>query len=278
MATFPSLPGPRLPYDKDGTIVQTHLYLDWSGLSSVVSDANKSLLNSERLSYAPLDTGGGSGGGGWSWLFPTPTRLLGYAIHWTGQHGKTIEYSTDTTVINDGTWVALAANVAPLSRMGHRSITNVDIANVKAIRIRGVQNYSNVSIAFAALYGTNTLTGLKTWHPTLNQEAVTADFDFGDMYLNHSISVKQFRIKNTSSMTANNITVSLRSNTNDLTPSTTSYASLSLDNVSYGATVNLGNLAPGAISGIVYVKYAPVSPLLTGPWVFTVDSTAASWS
>ncbi|MCA9301597.1 hypothetical protein KC974_03510, partial [Candidatus Saccharibacteria bacterium] len=101
--------------------------------------------------------------------------------------------------------------------------------------------------------------------------------DFGNIP-QRSNSTKQFKVVNNSStQTATNITVSLDAPA-DASPSLIGQLQVSTDNIAYANAVNIGNLAPGASSGTLYIKDTIANNAQLSVWSARIIAHAVSWS
>lgn len=266
MAGFYSdVPAHRFALDVDGTVFK-HLDVNKTTLSDA-STTKASVLDTDsdyHQFYSVDDWEGGGVKGYYVLVFPELRNIDAYfiALSGTGAMGYNLEYSSNTTDGLDGTWTVATANWSfstTLSPNYRTAIVPQVLTNVKSLRfgwgVTGGSYSEQFRIQTMHLYGS--IVGgqnpdrLRFWHPTLDQEASGAHFDFGDVPVG-TFTTKQFRIKNNSAtLTANSITLS---------KSSASFADVdtgltfSSDNSSYTTTLGIGNLAPGAISPILYVR------------------------
>lgn len=193
-----------------------------------------------------------------------------------------IEWSPNTTNGLDGTWYAAGmpngynANTMNFDswRSGFKIMTGVSGAT--ALRMHAtLSGYKIVNVYILHLYGKKTAGQTPNDILFLDAEAGDMEFpvplEFGDLRTN-TFLVRQIKVKNSSAtLTANAIVLTV------LDPST--HITISVDNVNYGTTQNVGNLAPGASSVVYYVKCllgvapqplgpdrAPISAEVTGGW------------
>jgi hypothetical protein len=202
--------------------------------------------------------------------------------------------SADTTTGSDGTWTDRVSGgftgqvpTKPAFRTtgtaGTANVINpLVVAGVRGVRVRGhTTTPSEFNPAVFHVYG-SIATGqnpnrVDLWHPTLDQPIAGADFDLGDIQ-QLSTATKTFRIKNRSStQTANSITLGMIELTPSI-PSATSQSGLSSDGTTFTSSLSLGNLAPGALSGVLtYRRISSVTASL-GPWSMRLAASAASWT
>lgn len=194
-------------------------------------------------------------------------------------------WSADTTNGIDGTWTGFTAATsknAPNAYPYYRnSIVPLSLTNIRAIKcnlyMRNDYNGPS-SIRSIHIYGrpSTPIEKLELWHPTLDERVGGAYFDWGDAQRTTNAS-KTFRVKNTSaSLTANSISITFEA----LTDSTPTYDSMHTfsDGGAYAGTINIGNLAPGALSGTITVKRDMPSNSPLGLWAGRINTTATSWT
>jgi len=196
-----------------------------------------------------------------------------------------VETSLNTTNGLDGAWVSLttfteAEFETPIGVSARTGIKSVSALGVKGIRLKHVGDNGGGQMTFN-VYGTVTagqsIDRLAFWHPTLDQELTPAYLDWGDVPRNTN-ETRQLRVKNLSAAkTANTPRVALDALT-DTSPSVVGQHAVSTDNATWLSQVNLSNLAPGAISPVVYVKRT--TPLTAQPsiWSIRVFAEATTWS
>lgn len=253
---YPDVPGHRFAYDMDGTILRTTL--NDGGPTNI--DGYMTDLNNEDYStnWSTDETGTRR----LAFVFPELRNLDGYFVCWTRENYWTLdelEYSTDTTDGHDGSW-SIAED--PWNRKGavdpyyRDSINTLNLTGIKGIRfVLHNSSYTRKQYFRAVhLYGSipsgENPDRLRFWHPSNDQEIDPAHFDWGDIPQGAS-QTRQFRIKNNStSMTANNISLA----TGALTHAMDDGLQFSADDTTYSSTLNIGDLAAEAVSGVVYVK------------------------
>jgi hypothetical protein len=202
-----------------------------------------------------------------------------------------VETSTNTTNGIDGTWtnqgnyVNTGNIVTPI--LLRNSITSLSVAGVKAMRwlnasgAGGARNVRGLQL-FGAIAAGETPDRLRMWHPTLdeplddNTSADGAFFDWGDIQRN-TTSDKTFRIKNNSAtLTANGIVISQQTLT-DTTPSVNSQFTFS-DGGAFASSIDIGNLAPGAISVVVTKRFTRPSNAILSLWTSRTIANPTSWT
>lgn len=275
---YPDVPSWRMPIDRDGTIgVKVS-----GGVVTQMSHADLVVLNNENSDEIAL------GGAFAAFIFPEKRDLDGYFATWNGDIGPNladVQVSPNSTNGLDGTWTTYSANRTgnyTWDGQQYRSaIVSATALGIKAFRLRPTAAAGGTQLGTMHLYG-EPVPGenphrLAIWHPTLDQRVGPAYFDWGDVPRSSS-EERTFRVKNLSpSLTANSIRVAMEALT-DTAPSVVGQHALSLDGTLYVAQVNIGALAPGAISSIVRLRRVTPSNAVFGPWVMRTFAGADSWS
>lgn len=218
-----------------------------------------------------------------AFIFPELRDVDGYLFIRSAYGSITVYTSVNTTNGIDGTWVQIQApyvppvTVVPQYREQIRSSTALGI---RSIRFTGNVNNSPFNMA-VHLYGeispAQNPNRLVLWHPTLDQRVTPSFFDWGDVPRSSSAD-KTFRVKNLSAtLSANSIRVAQDVLT-DTTPSVPGQHTLSTDGTTFLAQVNVGTLAPGAISAITTLRRVTPSNAVLSLWAHRVFAEANSWS
>jgi|GEM_PF-1573539 len=295
--TYPSIPGNRFALDQDGTIVK------WRNFTTLGlwTDISTSIVQTQLLttsSSVDMQTGSENNYVQVSLAFPEVRAIDGIYAHFgfvsvsSSATNFTWESSADTTDGTDGTWAAFTLaftalgshiNKSQSSKPYYRSdIAPLTLVTIKGIRVRWNStsyNYGTPHSMFVLqVYGSRPTAGvdrLAFWHPTLDQAIAPAALDFGDIPQGNS-GTRQVRIKNLSAtLTANAITVAV----SDLLPEYTgSDMQLSADNVTYAASISIGNLAASIISPILYVRRSVPGAEATGLRTARLIASATSWA
>ncbi len=271
MGNYPTPPSRRLAYDRDNTQA-THWAEGWSGVADLTS-GNLQTLNNESDDFINLFTGPVFEATIYvAFLFPQGFKLLdmwlneNYTVSSGGSFTITVEHSDDTTNGRDGTW-STTSTITPVTspaRPGWRNnISSVGAATthigyrIKIVFSGGIHVISSYGLINVHMYGPEhgSDNRLAFWKPGSDTE-LNPDFDFTDIARGATTKI-QFRIKNKSgSKTAHAVTVETGEGPSYGTAST--YTQLSLDDVTYGNSVSLGDLGPGAISsGTIYLRSQP---------------------
>jgi hypothetical protein len=230
-------------------------------------------------------------------IFPENRDIAGVFVHTGGadatmmnQATPAIEVSTNTTNGVDGTWTVLTSDYTLIKHAGSSALSwrtgipALSASGVKAVRYKAYRTIANgtsmTMIAFH-LYGSPSA-GQNTrkfalWHPTLDQKLGANHLDWGDASRN-SGETRMFRVKNlTPDMKATGFQFSYEALT-DATPTQVGQHSLSLDGSTYSSTVSIGELAPGAISPVIYARRVTASTAALGVWALRLKASATGWA
>lgn len=282
---YPDAPAPRMAFDCDGS-VGFILSGNGTGSSTQMTAGEMSNLNDETASTVTLP-----GGGTYSWgiIFPQLRDVIGITHAITNGWSSQVQTSTDTTNGLDGTWTTQLASLptpADLSAVGMRmNVQTVAWSGVKCVRVNSPTS-GNRFAYWLHLYGSistgQTPDRLRLWHPTLDEplddpnSADGAYFDWAEATRGTSAD-KTFRIKNNSgTLTANSIVVSPNLLT-DTTPTVASQMTFS-DGGAFTGSLNIGNLAPGAISSVITFRRTTLSNATLSLWTGRVLINPGSWT
>ena len=284
---YPDVPSWRMAYDRDGTA----LVMWTTGSPSQLDHATLVSLNDE--SGSSLNMMGTSGTEWFAFLFPEPRDLDAFLIFitWASQTttAGSIQVSEDTTNGVDGTWTSYSADQYPTT-VWNGTNYRTGIVSATALAIRGFRfrvTHSGVGskgyyVQLVHLFGEiapdENPNRLALWHPTLDQRVVPAYFDWGDVPRSSSLD-RGFRVKNLSDvLTANSVRVAMEALT-DPTPSWVGQHTLSSDGgTTFLSQVNIGNLAPGAVSSEVILRRNVLSDAVLSLKAHRVFAEANSWS
>lgn len=273
---YPDVPSWRMAWDRDGTQAFA-CDVGFTQVNSQLTHADILSLNRETsLTFSMRNKG--------TFIaFPEIRDLDGV---WTySSHSQLIlsQVSADTTNGIDGTWVNYPLTTSPSS--GKTSMRG-DIATGTALAIRGYRisfGDSSGSIANGLhLYGEpspgENLKRTEIWHPTLDQRAGAAYFDWGNVPRSSTADLP-FRVKNMhGTLTAEDIRVAMDALT-DATPSVPGQHSISQDGgVSFAAQQTIGDLAPGAISSQLILRRITPSDAMLALWWHRMFAEPLSWA
>lgn len=284
--SYPDAPSWRMPIDRDGT--------EWYDITpdnvvTQITQANIDKMHDEDDDlYSPANAFA-KRFGKILLLFPELRDLD--AVFAAASNGVSqdlailMETSVDTTNGVDGTWLSYVASYTPprLSKPNYRTGIIVQAANgVKALRVmHNEPNALSGSMHCLHVYGEPSAGQnphrMALWHPTLDQRVGAAHFDWGNVPRSSSAD-KTFRVKNLSgTQTANTVSVSLHAHT-DGSPSVPGQHTLSTDGTNFTASIAIGSLAPGAISGVLTLRRVTPSTAQLSLWTLRVIAEAASWT
>lgn len=296
---YPDVPDARIAYDVNGTQV----YNIVGHVPALVAGANVTGMNSEyggpvgglaahdyALTSGDLSSSAGDSINGLMFLFPQAMNISGMwtASNW-GVSTFDVYTSVDTTNGIDGTWVQRvndhvcdANSVSPDYR---NNIFSVPATGAIAVKITDVQGGSTGRVlSNVHIYGHPTASSdrLEFWHPTLDQPlySTPAYLDWAEVPRGTvTPPTKGVRLKNMASLlTANDITVAYETLTDNTNQFKNAHA-LSLDGgTSYASTANISSLAPGAISGLITIKYEPLITDELSLHAGRLKTTTVSWS
>lgn len=277
MGFYPAPPGPKVWYDTDGSVLFLH---PTSGFpSSLASEA--AAVNSERTSGGYVTSSGGRIGV----LLTAPTDIVGAYILGTASSTSTalVRTSPDTTTGEDGTWTEQATQMPVLGTNASSSAYRSSVFTLNYAAIKGITFHqaAGMTVRQLHIYGTfasgQNPDRLRLWQPVANSEITPGYFDFAEVPQT-TTKIVQFRVKNGSAtLTANTITVATAALTSP-SPTMTSQTSFSLDGSTYTPSINVGNLAPGALSGVLHARIVVASTAATGPWRQRFSASAASFT
>ena len=281
----------RIEYDLDGTLIYYHsgsfTYPD--PLTTLFSNAQLRQLNDSN-NVDVVISGGANSVQKFMIVFAEPMTITGYYLgaHCTGGGAAAwINYSTNSTNGVDGTWLSTGwtyFNSGDPNYMKN-NVLATNLTNVKYIIgywQTGASSSPSTSLRNIQIYGYPTAgkptRRLEFWHPTTDAEASAALFDYAEQPQGATVG-KTFRVKNMSATeTANAIVVSAGEVMKDATPTLATQVSVSTDDITYTSTINIGNLAPGAISPVLYHRWAIPSNAQFLLQSLRVSAIAGSWT
>jgi hypothetical protein len=283
--TYPDVPGHRMAYDRDGSVVAKLNITDGS-VNATLSQAERASLNDEDSDgYIFVISNKESA---CCVIFPELRDVVGYHFQQpsgSGISSSGLATSVDTTNGIDGTWVSRGAwTTRSFSVPDARNlISAVSWLGIKAVRfeINNTSVGSNTA-ALLHLYGVPSAgenpDSLRLWHPTLDQQVGGAYFDWGDVPRSSSDD-RDFRIKNNSAaLTATDILVSIESQS-DTVPSVAGQHLLERSSSpGFAATVTVPSLTPGEISEVLTLRRVTPSTAVLSLWGSRMLAEAASWA
>jgi hypothetical protein len=285
---YPDVPGYRMMYDIDGSA-------GFQVTGATVAQLTSAQLINMNDENAATYNDYGQSAGYVGIIFPQLRDLVAYYwqqdTSYSGAWGGpgALQTSADTTNGLDGTWTTRLANFSYVGSSGgnpvgvvpyRSSIQSLSVTGIKAIRFGyGSTFQSGPRPAMLHLYGSvasgQTPDRLRFWDATLDQEVGGAFFDFADVPRTNTVQ-KQFRVKNNSaSLTATAITLSFSALT-DTSPTVVSQLTLS-NGGAFSSSLAIGDLAPGAISSVITVRFSPIITATLGVWDQRLKASATTW-
>lgn len=290
---YPDFTGHRLAYDVDGT----NLYkvgVAGAGFATLQLTTSMQNMNDEDStdSYAFASHDGGYPNPIYNALvFPQSMNLTHYTIHWDADTigwvsgAQTVEVSPDTTDGLNGSWTQVQSGVTSANNVQEwrASLTALSGAsNVRGIRFRWTPsstNNTNTRIRLLHLYGApvELPPALWFWDPFGDTRLGPAALDFGDLVAGE-VKELSFRIKNTTTLTANNILIGVESNTPNQMSSGTSIQ-FSIGGDEFATTKTIGALTPEEMSPVITMRRTVVSTgAVLAKNAVRVKAVAGSWT
>lgn len=272
----------RMAYDVDGCVGFS--YPESTGVITPISGANLAEMNDEDSTQ--VNFGISNATGNFGIIFPENRDLAGYMCAYLNgiSTAGAISTSPDTTNGLDGTWTVRAnpwvmtTSASPSYRTAQQALS---VTGIKAVRFRFFSD-SGVFIFGVAqmhLYGqpsSSTPDRLVMWDPTASSLLAANALDWGNTPRSSSAD-RTFRIKNVSTtQTAQGIIISGEANT-DFTPSVPGQYLYSSNGTTFTATLNIGDLAPTAVSSVLTIRRVTPSNAALGVHAFRVKAAATTW-
>ncbi len=303
--SYADYPGNRMAADLDGS---AGVYIDATGTTTNLSTSDLLKISDESSDYYQLipttvvvnDTNR------LAIVFPEARSVLGYFLGMTissayvsgyPSYDIVLQYSTNTTNGQDGAWSTASSDAAAtwgahgsaVLKPDYRTVASLGLSNIKGIRIAMTASTSGlassysfgggVRVAAFHLFGTPAAASdrLELFHPSLAQRVSPSAFDWGNVPQGSTADVT-FRVKNWSAtLTANSIVVAIDAPT-DTSPSVAAQHYVSTDGINFTSTVNIGSLAPGAVSSVLYLRRVTPSNAVLGTWSGRLKATPGSWT
>lgn len=292
---YPDVPDARIPYDLNGTLI----YRINGHVPVLVTGTNPTKLNSEfgdnlggpnNGPSGNLEDSAGDTTNGLMFIFPVPINLNSM---WVAQSWGVATYdvytSVDTTNGIDGTWVQQINDRVPdgitVSPNYRNNIFACAATGIIAVKITDVQGGSTGRfLCNVHLFGHPTASSdrLEFWHPTLDQPLYTtpAFLDWSEVARGTvSPPTKDVRLKNLAgSLTANTITVDYLTLTDGGNNFKNAHTLSTDAGATYAASASIASIAPGAISGLIRIKYAPLITDELSLHAGRLVTTTGSWT
>ncbi len=277
--SYPDVPGYRFAYDLDGTTVIN--YNTSEGTQETLTSGSLTVLNNDDFDTFNYP---GYRSQILVFFFPEPRTLKGMMLN-GGTNFNNVQWSNDTTDGIDGTWTTISGigrinSVSSESLRNNISIISPDLTNVSSIRFSWTTDVGDgAKIKNIHLYGliANTESPDRLRIVDTSDNDISAQMDFGNMP-QRSSATRQFKVtNNSSSKTANSVTVSLSPN-RVASPALVGQFEVSTDNIAFANAVNIGSLAPGVSSGTMYLRMKVASNAQLSAWSARIIAHAASWS
>lgn len=283
---YPDPIGPRLPYDRDGSLMFK--------VNNIVNGPSVSQASATELRYANDETNTSVAipSNGWSeqaaigLMFPEPRDIMGYFISNNTAHPApgpvSIETSNDTTNGIDGNWTGHGNfTISPSTLSNYRTAqVELSLTGISAIRFRWSAFYGGNLYALHLFGQPSTVTDrVEFWHPTLDQSLndFPAHLDWGNRPRGTTDS-RQVRLKNVSTIsTANAIEVGMEA-LSDATPTYDSQHTFSYQGSSPADSVTIAALSPGQISDPITIEQTLLDNAALSLWAQRIYANVGSWS
>lgn len=277
---YPDLPAPRIEYDRDGTRVYQ---IVGTTVTELALATTQGLANEISENWRPISSA-------YQVLFVFPENrdvTHAYIDTFSNVANTSISWSNDSTTGLDGNWTTPVSNFPKtVGLLTSRYRTDIaatpGLTGVKMVRIAfGGEYITGIHLYGKSSTGQN-LHRLRLWHPTLNQplDDYPAHFDWGNIQQGTS-DTRQFRVKNDSgSLTASTVTVFMQALT-EASPTQVSQHNLSTDGTTWQAAsvaLAIPNLAPGALSNVLYLRRSTPSNAQLGLWRQRLVASAGAWA
>lgn len=289
---YPDVPSHRMPYHADGSVV---FRINGDGTPTEMSAVDVAKINDEGADYAKTNNGVLGTTVYVGVLFPEKRNLLGYFLcakrlsSSAQMTVSTIEVSSDSTNGVDGTWTSLGTpawenDPAGLSFKLRENIASVSQLGITGVRFKFYLYIATSSYEFAInamhFYGViasgENPNRLELWDSAGTARLGGADMDWGNAARGSSDDI-EFTVKNISAtQTANDITVAIEASPTETTPPVAGQHLLSDDGTNFASYLEIGNLAPGAVSSVLTLRRITPDDAVLGLWVTKVVATPDS--
>ncbi len=288
---YPNTPSRRMAWDDDGTLCLIAKGTD-AGLSqgvgpittpySVASTVDQEALNDEDLA-TDVGISVASGSLHWAMLFPEKRELDGiYIAIGATPSSRWSDYSLNQTNGLDGTWndLSVPGDTGEPADGYRDNIVSKAISNVLAVRaFQGRDQVSAGNHDFLSIHLYGTLTAGETpdrlifLDPDNSDDEFTLPLDYGDVPRGQT-STDTFKVKNNSgTLTANGVQTTAA----DLFGGSGSWYTYSDDDITYQATLSLGNIGPGGTE-LVHIKQIVPDAQAPGVHAARTKLNVTSWT
>ncbi len=292
--SYPNAPSRRIAYDDDGTVVLWNglVVMNFDDLAPVgtvpalpllaMPQADIDQINDEETT-SPTQSNQVANTSSWIvQMFLQKMEIDGGYYNVNPTHSGRSQWmmaSDDTTNGIDGTWSDLSVTTPKNTTVAddyRDSITSMADSNILAVtsfqgsdeRIRWRQLH-----LYGAMSPGETPDKLIFLDPDNLDVEFSLPLDFGDVPRGQT-QTDTFKIKNNSgSLTANTVQVTAE----DLFDGSGSWYTYSDDDITYVATLSLGNIGPGGTS-LVHLKQIVPDAQVVGVYAARTRATTASWS
>jgi hypothetical protein len=284
--TYADVPAHRLAWDRDGTLAYN--YDVTTASTTALTAGQMQTINDEGTSEFRIQASGGAREAHLVLYFPAARDIAALLLIYTEAASGNllaIEWSDDSTDPGNGTWTAFtyapAASGPTVNPAYRTAIVTESASAITALRIRAIGTdtagppFDKFYVQAFHLYGGYT-SDLRGWNPSSDVELTAAAFDWGDIAPGSS-DTKQLRIKNIGALDANNVVVT-REVLTDKTPSVPPQYLLSVGGGTPATSVNLGDLASGAISAVITVHRTTSGSAQSGLAAPRLVAQAGTWT
>jgi hypothetical protein len=292
VSNYPDAPGARMAYDTDGSQM---FLVQYSGITSRLSQVNTAQINDEADTEVQ-HTPDGTGNAYLFVVFPELRDLAGFYVDCRRPFPSYVSVvdiatSANSTTGLDGTWVAYPSPVVQAGLQTNPNyrllIQPLNRPGTKMFRVTISTGQPNAlgEVWWRAvhLYGKKTAesgNALSLWHPSSNQPLT--DFptylDWGDRPRGGAVLTKTVRVKNVSSaLTAQGVKVSASALTDAAAPSLVDQYAFATGG-GYQTLLDIGDLAPGAVSGVITIRLTLDIATQLGLWTQRVLAVPTAWA
>jgi hypothetical protein len=168
---------------------------------------------------------------------------------------------------------------------GWREVAGAGTRQVRWVRFRvsGYEPNAVNTVGFGShggafklhLYGSPDTTASETRLEFVTPGGGEKIFDWGDLGMGQT-RMQQFKVRNLAAMTAEEVTVTIAPSNPAIIEAPQSWLEMSLDGVTWDTSLQLGDLAGGAMSDTVTLRVT-AEETLVGPWSPRITAEAGGW-